>query len=132
MKSGGKKVLVVEDEADIRKMMTILLHAYGFNVIEAGDGYEAVEKALAEAPDLILMDIAMPLMGGLESTTAMRQHDELNRTPILAVTAYGDFYADRAREAGCTDVLCKPIDFAQLKPLVERYTNGSSPAIRPV
>ncbi len=118
-----KKVLVAEDEADLRKMLKILLGIHGFEVIEARDGYEAVEKAVEEEPDLILMDMSMPVLGGVESTRAIRDHENLHDVPILAVTGYGEFYNSRARAAGCTDVLCKPLDFAQLKPLVERYTN---------
>ena len=117
----SKKVLLVEDETDLRKMMKILLEIHGYNVIEAADGYEAVEKALDESPDLILMDMAMPVMGGLDSTRNIRLHPELSDTPIVAVTAYGDFYDERARDAGCTDVLHKPLDFGQLKPIVQRY-----------
>lgn len=117
----NKKVLLVEDETDLRKMMKILLEIHGFDVVEAADGYEAVEKAILESPDLILMDMAMPVMGGLDSTRTIRTHEHLIDVPIVAVTAYGDFYDKRARDAGCTDVLHKPLDFAQLRPLVERY-----------
>ena len=117
----NKKVLLVEDETDLRKMMKILLEIHGFAVVEAADGYEAVEKAVLESPDLILMDMAMPVMGGLDSTRTIRSHEHLSDVPIVAVTAYGDFYDKRARDAGCTDVLHKPVDFAQLRPLVERY-----------
>ena len=118
----NKKVLVAEDETDLRKMMKILLEIHGFDVIEAADGYEAVEKAVDETPDLILMDMAMPVMGGIDSTRTIRLHEELNDVPIVAMTAYGDFYDERALSAGCTDVLHKPLDFGQLKPLVDRYT----------
>ena len=117
----NRKVLVAEDETDLRKMMKILLEIHGFIVIEAADGYEAVEKAVEQAPDIILMDMAMPVMGGLDSTRTIRRHEELQDVPIVAVTAYGDFYDDRAREAGCTDVVRKPLNFGQLKPLVESY-----------
>jgi len=117
----GRKVLVAEDQNDLRKMMKILLEIHGFIVIEAADGYEAVEKALQEAPDLILMDMAMPVMGGIDSARTMRLHDELSDTPIVALTAYGDFYDQRARDAGCNDVLHKPLDFSRLKPIVESY-----------
>lgn len=116
-----KKILVVEDQADIRMMMKILLEFHGFDVMEAADGYEAVEKALEVTPDLILMDIAMPVMDGLDSSRTIRMHEALRGVPIVAVTAFGEFYADRAHEAGCTDILQKPIDFARLKPLVEQY-----------
>ena len=117
----NKKVLVVEDQTDLRKMMKILLEIHGFDVIEAADGYEAVEKAVDGGPDLILMDMAMPVMSGLDSCRTIRRHAGLHEVPIVAVTAYGDFYDDRARDAGCTDVVRKPLDFSQLKPLVERY-----------
>lgn len=119
----NKRVLLAEDETDLRKMMKILLELHGYDVIEAADGYEAVEKAVEEEPDLILMDIAMPVMDGIDSAKTIRRHEELRRIPIVAVTAYGDFYSQRARKAGCTDVIQKPIDFAQLKPMVERYLN---------
>jgi two-component system cell cycle response regulator DivK len=119
----NKRVLLVEDETDLRKMMKILLELHGYDVLEAADGYEAVEKAVEQGPDLILMDIAMPVMDGIDSARTIRRHEELRRIPIVAVTAYGDFYSERARNAGCTDVIQKPIDFAQLKPMVERYLN---------
>ena len=119
----NKQVLLVEDETDLRKMMKILLEIHGYDVIEAADGYEAVEKAVEEEPDLILMDLAMPVMDGIDSARTIRLHEGLKRVPIVAVTAFGDFYSERARTAGCTDVLQKPLDFAQLKPIVERYTS---------
>ena len=117
----NKRVLLAEDETDLRKMMKILLEHHGYDVIEAADGYEAVEKAVAEEPDLILMDIAMPVMDGIDSARTIRRHEGLRDVPIVAVTAYGDFYAQRARNAGCDDVIQKPIDFARLKPMVEGY-----------
>lgn len=119
----ARRVMVVEDHADIRMMMKILLETYGFEVVEASDGYEAVEKALETTPDVILMDLAMPVLDGINSTRAMRQHQELANVPILAVTAYGDFYRERAIEAGCTDVLQKPLDFESLRPLVSGYVH---------
>ena len=119
----NKRVLLVEDETDLRKMMKILLELHGYDVIEAADGYEAVEKAIEQEPNLILMDIAMPVMDGIDSTRAIRRHAELNGVPIVAVTAYGDFYSQRAKNAGCIDVIQKPIDFGQLKPMIERYTS---------
>lgn len=119
----NKRVLLVEDEKDLRKMMKILLELHGYDVIEAADGYEAVEKAVEHGPDLILMDIAMPVMDGIDSTRTIRRHAELNGVPIVAVTAYGEFYSQRAKNAGCIDVIQKPIDFGQLKPMIERYTS---------
>lgn len=77
----AKKVLVVEDHADIRKMMSIYLKMYKYEVIEAADGYEAVEKALEHKPDAVLLDLAMPVLDGVDSARAMRQSEELAETP---------------------------------------------------
>ena len=117
----GKKVLVVEDHADIRKMMSIYLRMFKYEVIEAADGYEAVEKAIEHKPDAVLLDLAMPVLDGIDSARAMRLSDELAEVPILCITAYRDFYEDRALEAGCNDVMQKPIDFKQLDSLLKRH-----------
>ena len=116
-----RKVLVVEDHADIRKMMAIYLRMFNYDVIEAGDGYEAVEKALEYKPDAILMDLAMPVLDGVDSTRAIRQNKDLAETPILCITAYSDFYKPRAVEAGADDVIQKPIDFRKLDSLLKRH-----------
>jgi CheY-like chemotaxis protein len=121
-----KLVLLVEDYQDIREMMRMLLSSYGYDVVEASDGYRAVELAVERRPDLILMDMAMPVLDGLDSVRAMRQHEGLADVPILAVTAYGDFYDQRALDAGCTDVLHKPLDFEQLRPIVQRYLGAEA------
>jgi len=98
-----------------------MLEVHGYDVLEAADGYEAVEIARQHHPDLILLDLAMPILDGLEAASSMRQFETLSETPIIAVTAYGDFYRDKALEAGCDDVVMKPLDFESIKPLVERY-----------
>ena len=116
-----KLVLLAEDQPDIREMMRILLEGYGYDVVQAADGYEAIELALEHSPDMILMDMAMPVLDGLDSVRTMRRHDELAKVPIVAVTAFGDFYNQRALDAGCTHVLHKPLDFEKLRPLVEGY-----------
>lgn len=101
--------------------MKLLLEMCGLDVIEATDGREAVEKALIEHPDLILMDLAMPVLDGLEATRAIRSHPELASTPIVCVTAYGEIYREKAKRAGCTEVIPKPIDFDAIEPLVNQY-----------
>jgi CheY-like chemotaxis protein len=116
-----KRVLVAEDFDDVRGMMKAFLEHQGFDVLEAADGFEAVEKAVSKKPDLILMDIAMPVMDGIQATTAIRKHDDLAEVPIVAVTAYADFYYDRALDVGCNDVVQKPIDFNHFSPLVHSY-----------
>ena len=117
----NKKILVVDDEPDSREFLKTYLENDGYQVAEAEDGYEAVEKAIEEHPDLILMDMAMPLMDGVNSARTMRLHKELDAVPIVALTAFGSFYEPRARAAGCDDVLFKPVDFQRLKPVVSRH-----------
>ena len=116
-----KRVLIAEDYADVRQMMKIMVEFYGYEAIEASDGYEAVEKTIKSHPDMILMDISMPVMDGLAATEAIRRREVTKRIPIIAVTAYGDLYSDQAREAGCNSVVAKPINFEELKPLLDQY-----------
>jgi len=119
----ANSVLVVEDFDDLRKIMRELLEHHGFNVLEAVNGKEAVEKALAEHPDIVLMDIAMPEMNGIEATRAIREHDELSAMPIIAITAFGEDYHAAAIAAGCVDVMQKPIRIADLLPLLNKWIN---------
>lgn len=121
----SKKVLVVEDHADIRKMMSIYLKLFKYEVIEAADGYEAVEKALEHRPDAVLLDLAMPVLDGVDSARAMRLTEELADTPIVCITAYRDFYKQRAKDAGCNAVLQKPIDFGQLDALLREHMSAA-------
>jgi CheY-like chemotaxis protein len=116
-----KKVLIVEDVTDIRMMMKILIQTYGFEAIVARDGYEAVEKAKEHKPDLILMDLMMPIMDGFTATRIIRESDELKKTPIIAVTAYGNTCLEKAMEVGFDNVIAKPIDFENLAPLLHYY-----------
>jgi CheY-like chemotaxis protein len=115
-----KKILVVEDYADARSFMKFVVEGYGYSVIEAANGQEAVETVKHESPDLILMDLAMPVMDGFTATRIIRE-SEGNKTPIIAVTAYGSTCYKQAMEAGCNDLVDKPIDFDKLKPVLNKY-----------
>jgi len=119
----SKKILLVEDHADIRNMMAMYLQMNKYEVIEAENGYDAIQQALDHKPDVILMDIAMPVLDGISSTRAMRENVALARTPIVCLTAYGDFYRERAKHAGCNEVLQKPVDFRKLDALLQRHTH---------
>ena len=114
-------VLVVEDFEDNRFMMRRLLETSGYHVIEAVNGQEAVEAATRERPDLILMDLSLPMLDGLSATRRIREQDGLSRVPIVAVSAHDttDFHAD-ALAAGCNEYVTKPIDFDQLESLLKR------------
>jgi CheY-like chemotaxis protein len=117
----GKKVLLVEDYEDARLFMKILLEDYGFEVTEAVGGLEAVNVIKQQLPDLILMDIAMPVMDGLTATRAIRKFECGSEIPIIAVTAHGKHLYGKAIAAGCNGVIAKPIDFLTFETLLNQY-----------
>jgi len=117
-----KKVLVVEDYDDTRIFMKFLLEGYGYEVFEASNGEQAVETTREQHPDLILMDISMPIMDGLTATKLIRESGNgFSKTPIVAITAFGESYYKRAVEAGCNDLIKKPLDFDKLEPVLKEY-----------
>lgn len=116
-----KSVLIVEDYADTRAMMRFLLERSGYDVAEACDGFEAVAFVQAKIPDLILMDISMPNMDGLTATKTIRKLNGCSAIPIIAVTAYGNSYYRQAIEAGCDDLINKPLDYEKLGPILRQY-----------
>jgi two-component system cell cycle response regulator DivK len=113
------KVLLVEDTEDNRQMMRRLLEMSGYQVVEAINGEEAVRLACEEQPQIILMDLSLPLIDGLTATRLIRQAPGLSKVPILAVSAHdtADFHSD-ALAAGCDAYITKPIDYAELEELV--------------
>jgi two-component system cell cycle response regulator DivK len=108
MVSGTKTVLVVEDFDDIRDAMRILVELQGYHVLTATDGREAIELARQYHPDLILMDIAMPIVDGIEATRHIKSDPALSDIPIIAVTSYSHYFHDEALAAGCGLVIEKP------------------------
>lgn len=115
------KVLLVEDTEDNRFMMKRLLEMSGYDVVEAVNGEEAVKLASAEHPDVILMDLSLPVVDGLGATRRIRAMAGPRRVPIIAVSAHdtADFHSE-AVAAGCDAYITKPIDFAELEELVTR------------
>lgn len=116
-----KIILVVEDYEDTRGFMKVFLESFGYLVVEAGDGLEAIEKFKYTHPDLILMDISLPMVDGLTTTKAIREFSEGDQVPIIAITAFGKDYSKQAIQAGCNDLLVKPIDFNRLEPILYEY-----------
>ena len=114
-------VLLVEDTEDNRFMMRRLLEMTGYRVIEAMNGEEAVKLAQVESPNLILMDLSLPVIDGLAATRLIRKLPNLSSTPIIAVSAHdtSDFQSE-AIEAGCDTYVTKPIDFAELEELIAK------------
>ena len=116
-----KTILIAEDYADVRIMMKMLVCSFGYEVIEAADGLEAVAKASQHKPDLILMDISMPFMDGLNATRTIRKSELDRRIPIIAVTAFDQTFHQQALEAGCDQVIGKPVDFANFEKFLKQH-----------
>jgi len=116
-----RKILIVEDYDDTREFMKYLLESFGYQVIEAADGFQAVETIRHQFPDLVLMDIALPVMDGLTATKTIRKFKEGAEIPIIAVTAHGKQFYQKAIEAGCNDLIEKPIDFEQFEHVIQQY-----------
>ena len=117
-----KRILVVEDQEDNRRILRDLLSGAGFDLIEAENGEEAVASAQASRPDLILMDIQLPLLDGYEATRRIKANPDLKSIPIIVVTSYalsGD--EDKARRAGCDDYVAKPFSPRQLLAKIKEY-----------
>lgn len=114
-KTGTPIILVIEDYSDSRTLLSSLLRGKGYKVVEARDGKEGLLQANRITPDLILMDLAMPEMDGVEATRRLRQRNTLARTPIFAISAYAtaDVKQD-ALAAGCAEVFLKPLDIESL------------------
>ena len=113
-------ILLVEDFDDTRLMMKMWLVKNGYRVIEAETGEEAISLAQSERPDLIIMDVMMPGMNGLDATQRIRQDHALRRTPIVAVSAYGaEEYRSLALDAGCNEYVSTPFEPQTLADLIK-------------
>lgn len=116
-----KTILIVEDFEDSRILLKYLLERLGYQVLEAEDGFKAMEIAKRHIPDLIFMDMALPLINGLSATKIIRQFKETSKIPIIAITASGEFIYPQAIAAGCNDLILKPLDIDKLQPMIEQY-----------
>ena len=126
-------VLIVEDHADTREMLRILLNMIGGRVIEAEDGEQAMSAVEKGHPDLILLDVKMPLLDGLTVTRLIRSHPVLNEVPIVLITGMATPQLHReAFSAGCNDCLFKPLDFERLQELIKLLGRPTprAPALR--
>ena len=116
-------ILLAEDHLDSREAMRALLEAHGYRVVEAANGREAVERALEELPDLVLMDIMMPEMDGFEATRVLRSQEGTSAVPIIAVTAM-DGAQRLSVQAGANDFIAKPIDTRGLMMKIRTWLSG--------
>jgi two-component system, cell cycle response regulator DivK len=118
----SKRILVVEDTEDNRRIIRDLLTSAGYETIEAVDGGEGVAMATAQAPDLILMDMQLPVLDGYEATRRIKAIAALRDVPVIAVTSYalsGD--EAKTREAGCDGYVAKPFSPRQLLAKVREF-----------
>ena len=118
----SKRILVVEDQEDNRRILRDLLTSVGFDLLEAEDGAQGIAAAETQRPDLILMDIQMPIMDGYEATRRLKAHPTLSAIPVIVVTSYalsGD--EEKARAAGCDDYITKPYSPRQLLAKVNQH-----------
>lgn len=115
-------ILVAEDNPDNRNLLTRRLERQGWEVVTAEDGREAVDVCRSAKPDLVLMDVAMPNMNGLEATRALRADPATAATKIIAVTAHAmDANRIECIEAGCDDFATKPINFPELVAMIRDH-----------
>ncbi len=118
----AKRVMIVEDNELNMKLFNDLLEAQGYETIQTSNGMEALDLARQHRPDLILMDIQLPEISGLEVTKWLKEDDELSRIPVIAVTAFamkGD--EERIRQGGCEAYISKPISVMKFVETVKSY-----------
>ena len=122
MASGPKRILIVEDnKADVRLLKDIL-EGRGYETLQTGDGLEAISLALTHLPDLILMDIQLPEISGLEVTRRLRREDRSRHIPIVAVTAFAMGWHERETlDSGCDAYVPKPISILGFLSTVESF-----------
>lgn len=124
-----KKILIVDDSRTALLMETMILRNEPYELVTAGDGQEALEKALAERPDLILMDVMMPRMGGFEACRALRSRAETRDIPIIMCTTRGELdNVELGYESGCADYVVKPINGPELLAKVHDFLPAEEPA----
>jgi CheY-like chemotaxis protein len=123
------KILLVEDNEDNRDMLARRLQRRGYEVVMAPDGRQGVEMARAESPDIILMDMNLPVLDGWDATRTLKDAPDTKSIPVIALTAHamrGD--QQKALDAGCDDYDTKPIEFTRLLTKIEGLLKGQEPA----
>jgi len=119
----AKKILLVDDSATSRmKTRSIFGNDKNYEFISACDGKEGVEKAVAELPDMILMDVEMPRMTGIEACRALRQIESTEKIPVILMTMRGeDAFVKAGRASGCSDYILKPVTEEKLRAVLKKH-----------
>ena len=129
----NKKVLIIEDHLDMRTMLALTLRYMDYEPLEAADGYAGIEKTVAEHPDLVLLDLGLPGISGLDTAKRIKANPRTGDIPIIAFTGWDprEFEA-KAREAGMAAYLQKPVSLSEIVRRIEMLTRSDpSPAPRP-
>jgi two-component system cell cycle response regulator DivK len=127
-----KRILIAEDKATSRELLRTVLENQGYTVVEAADGKQALQQARAEVPDLILLDLQMPLRSGYEVVSELRQDPRFSTIPIVALTAsamHGD--REKALDAGFSGYLTKPLSLSTLRQEIQRLLKEKEPLAKP-
>jgi CheY-like chemotaxis protein len=116
---GRLNVLLVEDDADARALYGYMLALAGYRVKAVSNGLQAFAEIQVNRPDLIVTDIAMPVISGVDLIIAVRSNDELADLPVVAITAFGEKLREQARAAGATDSIDKPTELARMREVID-------------
>ena len=121
----AKKILLVEDNHDVRALLALFMKRLGYTVLEAATGLEAIDLASTVQPDLIMMDLRLPEMNGAETTARLKANPSTRDIPLLVITASGaSIDRRRALDAGAAEILLKPIDVTTLSNVLRRYLSA--------
>jgi CheY-like chemotaxis protein len=112
-------VLLVEDDPDARGLYGYMLALAGYKVKAVSNGLEAFAEIQVNRPDVIVTDIAMPVVSGLDLIMAVRSNDELADLPVVAITSFGESVREQAREAGATDSIDKPTELERIREVID-------------
>ncbi|HEY5885318.1 MAG TPA: response regulator [Pyrinomonadaceae bacterium] len=119
-------ILVVDDHHDNRELLNVFLQGLGYGVVEASNGLEALKVAGTNTPDLIIMDLSMPVMDGFNAVRILRQMPTTRKVPVVACTAQDDpTYKVQALNVGFNAILTKPIDFTRLRGVLTQYLKAA-------
>jgi CheY-like chemotaxis protein len=120
------KILLAEDDDDLRELYVYMLLAAGYKVNTVRNGLEAYAEIQVNRPDVVVTDIAMPILNGFDLIAAVRSNDELADLPVVAITSSGDGICEQARAAGATDAIDKPTDLERMREVIDAAVSRSS------
>jgi CheY-like chemotaxis protein len=125
------KILLAEDDGDLRALYGYMLAAAGFKVNAVRNGLEALAEIQVNRPDVLVTDIAMPILNGLDLIMAVRSYDELADLPVVAITSFGEDICELARAAGATDAIDKPAELERMREVIDTaYSRSPSARLR--